>query len=105
MLATARRSGESRAGRWIQSSDGHAAVWRPGVARIPDVYLDCVVYLYGSEADAEDGLRTGGSGFLVGVRADDLKVALIYAVTNRHVVEPGNLVIRLRTKDGKHSII
>jgi hypothetical protein len=89
------------------SSSGHRfAYWMPPVPRIRDAYLDCVIYLYGSEVDAEDGLRTGGSGFLVGVPTGlPTNVWLLYAVTNRHIIEPNNLVIRLRTKDGKHFIM
>src|SRR5271166_1331413 len=89
-------SAEHRVGQWIRSPDGRGAIWRPGMPRIPDRYLDCVIYLYGSEADAEDGLQTGGSGFLVGVPTTDLttNAVILYAVTNRHVIEPGNLVIR-----------
>jgi hypothetical protein len=42
-------------------------VLEPVVPRIPDNILDCVVYLYPSEAAAQDGERFGGSGFLIGV--------------------------------------
>jgi len=75
--------------------------------RIRDAYLDCTIYLYASEPDAEAGARTGGSGFLVGIPTVDLpsNVWISYAVTNKHVVENGNSVVRLRTKDGKHLIM
>ncbi len=74
--------------------------------RIRDAYLDCAIYLYASETDAEDGSRSGGSGFLVGIPATDLaNVWFIYAVTNRHIVEKGNVVVRMKTIDGKNSII
>jgi hypothetical protein len=74
--------------------------------RIDDDYLDCTIYLYPSERDAEAGTRSGGSGFLVGILTEDLpiNVWIIYAVTNKHVVEGGNSVVRLRTKDGVHSV-
>jgi hypothetical protein len=74
--------------------------------RISDAFLDCVIYFYASEADAEDGLRTGGSGFLIGVQTTGLStnIPLVYAVTNRHIIADDNLVVRMRTKDGKHSI-
>jgi hypothetical protein len=99
-----------RLGGWVvraSPSGGNYAYWMPPMPRINDAYLDCVVYLYGSEADAEDGLRTGGSGFLIGIPTIDLptNVWLLYAVTNRHVIEPDNLVIRFRTKDDKHFIM
>jgi hypothetical protein len=78
----------------------------PPVPRIDDEYLDCAIYLYASEGDAEAGKRSGGSGFLVGILTDDLpsNVWIIYAVTNKHVVQRGNSVIRVRTKDGVHSV-
>lgn len=71
-----------------------------------DAYLDCVVYLYASEADANQGGRTGGSGFIVGVPATGLfNVWFMYIVTNRHVVENGNSVVRMKTIDNQNSII
>jgi hypothetical protein len=75
----------------------------PPVPRIPDEYLDCVLYLYPSEADAEDGTRTGGSGFWVGMPMSPAAWA-IYAVTNRHIIENGNAVVRLSTQDGRKAI-
>jgi hypothetical protein len=74
--------------------------------RIRDAFLDCVLYLYASEPDAEQGTRTGGSGFIVGVPATDLPgVWFMYAVTNRHVVEHGNTVLRMKTIDNQNSIM
>jgi hypothetical protein len=90
------------------SSSGHRfAYWMPPVPRIRDAYLDCAIYLYASESDADAGARSGGSGFLVGIPTTDLpgNVWIIYAVTNKHVIEGGNSVVRLRTKSGKHSIM
>jgi hypothetical protein len=70
--------------------------------RIPDQFLECVVYLYASEQDAMEGRKTGGSGFIVAVplpRLPDFCVA--YAVTNMHVIENGASTLRVNTKDGK----
>jgi hypothetical protein len=67
--------------------------------RIKDSYLDCVIYLYASSSDAEDGLKSGGSGFLLGVPSFRLGHFYIYAVTNRHVIEKGSTVIRVNTDD------
>ena len=76
--------------------------------RVPDQFLNCVIYLYASEGDAESGVESGGSGFLVGMPVDFpncLKlVPLIYVVTNRHVVESGYTTIRMVTKDGNHAV-
>src|SRR5437870_6294082 len=43
--------------------------WRWFVPRIPRLLLDSVIYLHPSEAEARNGDRVGGSGFLVGVGA------------------------------------
>ena len=77
--------------------------------RIPDKFLDCVVYLYPSEAEAEDGKRIGGSGFLVGIPAGILAtgstVHILCVVTNKHVVDSGNMTVRLNTRSGLSDII
>ena len=75
--------------------------------RIRDEYLDCSIYLYPSEADAEDGTRTGASGFLMGVPTSGLPTNFwfLYAVTNRHVIANGATVIRLTTQDGQKAIL
>ncbi len=76
--------------------------WEPSLPRLPDDFVDCCVYLYPSRVDAEKGSKIGGSGFLFGVGAEHLPNAnFLYAVTNRHVIESGNTVVRLNTRDGK----
>ncbi len=42
--------------------------------RIDDVLLDVIVYLYPSEAAAEDGEKLGGSGFLLGIPLPETKL-------------------------------
>ncbi|SDR31179.1 hypothetical protein SAMN05519103_01919 [Rhizobiales bacterium GAS113] len=81
-------------------------VWEPPVPRIHDAYLDCVIYLYPSKVDAEDGTRAGGSGFLVSVPSEGLpqNFLFIYAVTNMHVANRSRF-IRLNTSDGRKDII
>jgi hypothetical protein len=76
------------------------------VPRIRDEYLDCVVYLYPTETEAEDGACAGGSGFLVGVPSVGLRQNFwfLYAVTNKHVIEKST-VIRMNTRDGKTTIM
>ncbi len=70
--------------------------------RIPDGALSQIVYLYPSVVDAENGSKTGGSGFFVTVPSLVIPGrGILYAVTNAHVVERGNTVVRLNTKDGK----
>jgi hypothetical protein len=76
--------------------------------RIPDRLLDCVVYLYPSEAAAEDGEKMGGSGFLVGIHIPyeiPPKGFLICVVTNKHVIDDGSAVVRINTHDGGTDII
>lgn len=89
-----------------QSLRGHSyATWEPPMPRIPDHYLDTAIYLYASHADAEAGIRTGGSGFLVSVPIEQIPGrAVHYAVTNAHVVEGGGCTVRLNTTDGKFDI-
>jgi len=94
---------------WVtrRSSRGDAfSFWLPPMPRIPDEYLDCVIYLYASEQDAESGARSGGSGFLVGVPTTDLPTNFwfLYAVTARHIIEKGDVVIRMKTIEGGNAI-
>jgi hypothetical protein len=77
--------------------------------RIADQYVDCAVYVYSSEEDAQNGVNRGGSGFIATVPLrDDLNARSghPYIVTNLHVVEKaGNPVIRLNRKDGSPECI
>jgi hypothetical protein len=73
------------------------------VPRIPDEYLDCVLYLYPSESDAKEGKRTGGSGFWVGMPISS-DAWVLYAVTNRHIIDSGNAVVRLSSQNGQMAI-
>jgi hypothetical protein len=75
------------------------------VPRIPDHYLQCVFYVYGSKAAAEAGVRFGGSGFLVSVPSLHDGIIHVYAVTNQHVLDKGFHVLRLNTRDGKSDVI
>lgn len=72
--------------------------------RIPDQYLDCSIYLYGSEADAHAGERTGGSGFLASVPSKIPGKDFVYAVTNAHVIESGCYTVRLNTQAGQFEV-
>jgi hypothetical protein len=73
---------------------------------VPDRFLDCVVYLYPSEAEAEDGVKAGGTGFLVGAPIDSTwSRFLLFVVTNRHVIDNGAMTVRLNNQAGAKSII
>jgi hypothetical protein len=72
------------------------------VPRIPDEALEGIVYLYPSVPDAENGTRLGGSGFFVMLPSVVIPGSgMLFAVTNAHIIEQGNTVIRLNTKDGR----
>lgn len=74
----------------------------PAIA--PD-QLDCAVYLYRTEAEAEAGIG-GGCGFLVGLPGNGAVPWHTYVVTNKHVVEDAkSRVLRINTTDGKFTPI
>jgi hypothetical protein len=70
--------------------------------RISDNYTDIAVYIYRSLEEANNGVRQGGSGFLVGVPlVQNPDLGFTYVVTNRHVVANAtNPVVRLNRLDG-----
>ena len=68
--------------------------------RVPDEYLECVIYLYPSIPAARAGDKVGGSGFMV--RIDQGEHDFYYVVTNKHVIERGNTTVRFNTVSGVH---
>ena len=80
-------------------------VWQRTMPWIDPANLECTVYLYPSERDAEDGSDIGGSGFFVGAPVEGSKHSLLCIVTNRHVIDRGNMVARINTIDGGHDIV
>jgi hypothetical protein len=72
--------------------------------RVPDEYLNCIVYLYPSIPAAETGERAGGTGFIVGIPNDfdSNSLPFFYVVTNKHVVDAGNTTVRFNTRQGTH---
>lgn len=75
--------------------------------RISDRILECVIYLYPSVDDANEGTNAGGSGFLVSVLSNvNVGSGYIYAVTNSHVIREGDSpIIRMNTKEGSHDVL
>ena len=71
--------------------------------RVPDGYLESVVYLYRSVLDANQGEQQGGSGCLVYVPSVIYpNSGYTYVVTNSHVLrEGGCLTVRLNGKDAR----
>jgi Trypsin-like peptidase domain len=73
--------------------------------RIVDSLPFAVAYLYDSAAAAQQGERTGGSGFLVGQPATlQPDLVVVYIVTNRHVVDGGAIVARYMHATGERHI-
>jgi len=89
---------------------------------IPQLLLDCSIYLYASKASAEDGENFGGSGCLVSIESPPIydpnsfkygrytRISVyfpphIYAVTNKHVALRGFPVVRLKTLDDKTDVL
>lgn len=84
----------SRYGNPIQLKDA-------SLPRIDDNVLDTAIYLYPDVVSAISGSSAGGSGFLVNLPIPDKPDhSYVVAISNRHVVENGNPVVRLNTKDG-----
>lgn len=78
----------------------------PVLPRIPDELMDSVVYLYPTTEYAEQGKRTGGTGFLVSVPAVTVGApATVYAVTNRHVIDSGCPVVRLNNVRDEREVV
>jgi hypothetical protein len=77
--------------------------------RIPDWYLDSIIYLYPCETGAKAGKKAGGTGFLVGIVSEELEHWVeMYAVTNHHVIDPtrgDSPVVRINTRDGTHGVL
>lgn len=72
--------------------------------RIPDTFLECVVYIYPSVEDAQQARKVGGSGFLIQVPVNDEGVSMSYVVTNSHVARKGQ-AIRINNTTGTADVI
>ena len=83
-------------------------VLEPNMPRIDDGILESIAYLYASEAEANAGDKTGGTGFIIGIPIPFQQNApenLVCLVTNKHVVAHGFTTVRVNTNDGKTDII
>lgn len=68
---------------------------------VPPGVLDCCAFLYASEADARNGAPTGATAFFVIVpSATGAPVTHAYLVTNAHVIQRDEVVVRLNLKSG-----
>ena len=83
--------------------------WKRQVPSLDHEILDCVVYLYPSIEDAEQGVDAGGTGFLISIYPEAEKLEEwehLYAVSNAHVVGNGpeqarSPVVRLTSLSGE----
>lgn len=82
-------------------SDGTPTTLLTREMRVWDEYRHTVVYLYRSGDEAGQGVKAGGSGFVVGIPTDDGNRQFTYVVTCKHVVKPGARTVCLNTKEGK----
>jgi hypothetical protein len=72
--------------------------------RIPDSYIDCVVYIYDSAEAANEGRSTGGSGFVIRYPSGVGDWGIRYVVTNDHVVANGGQYVRLNYRGGTYVV-
>lgn len=75
--------------------------------KIDPYWLDSVVYVYRSEADARAGVRAGGSGFITYVRSKTVEPwAHLYVVTNDHVIRKTQTPhLRVNTKQNQFDVL
>jgi hypothetical protein len=97
---------------WITRYSARGFPYQVRQSEVPWIdpsFLECAVYLYPSEKEAEDGDRIGGTGFVVGFQlggeGDLSRPIVLCVVTNKHVVDAGNATVRLNTMDGRTDII
>ncbi|MBC2775642.1 trypsin-like peptidase domain-containing protein [Rhizobium sp. AQ_MP] len=67
--------------------------------RIPNEFLDNVFYLYPDDNYARNSVHFGGTGFFALALLPSGVDGVVYAITNRHVIESGNTTMRLTTSD------
>lgn len=86
--------------------------WKRGsMPRIDDRFLECVVYLYPTVADATAGEKSGGCGFWIGVPNETPEPHSaywqhIYVATNSHIVrEASSRVLRVNKLSGGYEVI
>lgn len=68
------------------------------VPRIPAVITNSIIYLFGDCHDADGGVESGGSGFLLHMDTSLGHSSHLYAITAGHVVRGGNSVVRMNLR-------
>jgi hypothetical protein len=72
-----------------------------GMPKIPDQLLESTFYLYSDKQSALDGVKSGGTGFVVAMPFSNTgRYFHGYAVTNRHNIKDNFSVIRINTREG-----
>ena len=75
-------------------------------ARLEKQYLEATFYLYPDEPSAADGAAAGGCGFFIAIPvAGTPSQGVLWAITNKHVIEDGAWTIRVNTRDGGVALI
>src|SRR5687768_15489435 len=76
-------------------------VWEVPMPTVPPRLLNCSFYVYKTIKDAEEGntKNGGGCGFFVGI-PDSVGGWHPYAVTCKHIIDSGGLVLRATRTDG-----
>jgi hypothetical protein len=82
-----------------RTKSGHLVLEEIPMLALDPHFLQCTVYLYRSIRDAEDGVATGGCGFIVSVNSRHPNWHYCYLVTNKHVIDGGNHFVRFNTLD------
>jgi hypothetical protein len=80
------------------------AYWGADVPGIPRTWLDSIIYLYPTVEAAMRSDAVGGTGFLMSLDPSPglpPTAGHMYAVTNAHVIEGGNYVVRFSGPDGQ----
>lgn len=74
------------------------------MAEVPQVYLNCAVYLYANEIEANSGRATGGTAFVVQVPLSVERWFQTYVVTAAHIIQDDTIgdgpVLRINADEG-----
>jgi hypothetical protein len=74
--------------------------------RIPDKFLDCIVYIYPSRQSAESSDAAGATGFFLAMPTEASPDYFhLYVVTNAHVLDSYTPVLRINRPDGTSEIL
>jgi hypothetical protein len=79
------------------------------MAEVPQVYLNCAVYLYGNEFEASSGKAGGGTAFVIQIPLKEEGWFQCYVVTAAHIMKDDTVgegpVVRINADDGGFQLI